>query len=269
MRLTDQFIHIDSIYTAFSAKRESSFNFIGESHNFWEMVYVTHGTVGIMAGSKIYHLHKNEVIFHKPYEFHRIWSAEDSSPEYLIVSFDLSGTGTNYFENLTLKPNDIQSKLLNTLVIYTKENKPRENNFLDCAGKNGSDFSCFVYLLDLILCSFAKSSELISESKSENAMIFEKVVKYMENNLNKNISIEEFSKYANVSLSTLKRIFLKYSSIGIHSYFQMLKIQKAKNLLRNGMSVYNVSKSLGFSNQNNFSLAFKRTVGLSPSEYKK
>lgn len=269
MRSTDKFIHVDSIFTAFSVKRESNFNFFGESHNFWEMVYVTRGTVGIMAGSKIYHLNKNEVIFHKPYEFHRIWSAKDSSPEYLVVSFDLSGTGIGFFENLTLKPNDIQKKLLNTLMIYTKENKPRENNSLDYAGKDGSDFSCFVYLLDLILCSFAKSSELILESKSENAMIFEKVVKYMESNLDKNITIEEFSKYANVSPSTLKRVFLKYSSIGIHGYFQTLKIQEAKNMLKSGMSVYNVSKSLGFSNQNNFSLTFKKAVGFSPTEYKK
>ena len=85
MRLTDSFLHIDGIHTAFSVQREKGYSFKGESHSFWEMVYVLDGTVGIMAGSKIFHLNKGKVVFHKPYEFHRIWSADDSSPAYLVV----------------------------------------------------------------------------------------------------------------------------------------------------------------------------------------
>ena len=52
----DTCVKIDRIYTAFNAKRAPDFSFPGESHDFWELVYVIDGCAGIMADSNIYEL---------------------------------------------------------------------------------------------------------------------------------------------------------------------------------------------------------------------
>lgn len=69
-----------------------------------------------------------------------------------------------------------------------------------------------------------------------------------------------------MSQATLKRIFARYTGIGIHKYFLQLKIKSATELLQSGMNVCQTSEKLGFSSQCYFSTVYKRETGKSPSE---
>ena len=57
--------------------------------------------------------------------------------------------------------------------------------------------------------------------------------------------------------------------MGIHKYLLKLKTAAAIQLLQQGCSVNEVSRQLGFANQNYFSTVFKRETGLPPSRYAK
>lgn len=271
-KATDEYLHIDGIYTAFLGWAKKEFNFEGEFHSFWEMVYVIDGSVGIMSGSNILTLHKGELFFHKPYEFHRIWSADNSAPTYLVISFDLSGNGASLLKDLTLKTSKTELPLLSDIINYILSSNKHEQlstvytTHLDMDSE--PQFSCFVYTLSLLMAKCSKATARDVRDKSESALIFEQVVKYMENHLDGNPTNDELARSANTSVSTLKRIFREYSELSIHSYFMALRIMRAKKLLHEGLSVLEVSEQLGFSSQNNFSAAFKRMTGISPSRYK-
>ena len=64
-------------------------------------------------------------------------------------------------------------------------------------------------------------------------------------------------------------LFKEHCGEGPIEYYSMLKIARAKKLLLDGVSVSKISDMLGYSSIHNFSRAFKKTVGVSPTEYKK
>ena len=267
MRKTDDYIHVDGIHTAFTVTREQDFHYPGESHNFWELVYVNGGTVGITAGSIIHKLSAKDIIFHKPNEFHRIWSEDGTTPTYTVISFNLSGERAAKLEQMVFHTGNAERPLIDALLAQIAENGPGLNPY-DCSGNTASAFARFAYTLDLFLIECLHHTPNEPRLQNEETVLFETVVKYMEQNLNTNPTNAELARIANVSLSTLKRIFLRYTSLGIHAYFTELKMMQAKSMLRQGLSVREVSEALGFSGQNYFSAAFKRSVGVPPSEYR-
>ena len=66
-------------------------------HNFWELVYVTEGSVFVSEDSRVYELSEGDIIFHKPMEFHQI-NADEPGLEIFICSFKMSGELTYKFK---------------------------------------------------------------------------------------------------------------------------------------------------------------------------
>lgn len=73
---TEKEIVIDSIITIHYFEYMRDFVFRGESHDFWEFLYVDRGTVLVTAGESDFQLTTGNIIFHKPKEFHAIRSIE-------------------------------------------------------------------------------------------------------------------------------------------------------------------------------------------------
>ena len=90
-------ISISEIVTLHYYEFDKSFVFSGESHDFWEMVYVDRGQVLVKRDEEELILSQGEIIFHKPSEFHAI-RAYDSSPNFFVVSFDTASAAMKHFE---------------------------------------------------------------------------------------------------------------------------------------------------------------------------
>ena len=123
--------------------------------------------------------------------------------------------------------------------------------------------SLFEYFLTTLELSLVDE-----KSKSNDYSIFTEGVRYIKENLDKDISINALAGYLCVSSSKLKRVFSKYSALSLHKFMLTVKIEKAKELLRSGLSSKEVSKRLGFDNQNYFSASFKKHYGYPPSKLK-
>ena len=80
-------IVIDSIITIHYFEYMRDFVFRGESHDFWEFMYVDKGSVIVQGGEHQFTLHAGDIIFHEPNEFHAIRSVGNSSPNLVAVSF--------------------------------------------------------------------------------------------------------------------------------------------------------------------------------------
>lgn len=129
-----------------------------------------------------------------------------------------------------------------------------------------SEIMLLISLLEYLLNSL-NINESTTKIKSNDYTVFTEAVRYIKENLDKDISINNMSSYLCVSSSKLKRVFAKYSALSIHKFMLAVKTEKAKELLKSGLSSKEVSKRLGFENQNYFSAVFKRETGKSPSEY--
>ena len=93
---------------------------------------------------------------------------------------------------------------------------------------------------------------------------------YMENNLDKNLMIEDVARHLNVSRNSFSKKFKATFNTSPHKYFLSLKLSKAATLLESSeKNINEISDSLGFTDNYVFSKIFKKHFGVSPTTYRK
>lgn len=259
---------VRSVITAFDTIRPKNYYFKGEMHDFWEVVFCLNGSVTATADERVYLLTKGQVLFHKPLEFHRIWSANETSPHIIVFSFEATGDGMRFFENKLFTVNE---RLTNLLIEICK----RTQNALKEAEKNGKNNNEYIYYshkaansIECFLLELynTKAAKYIS-SGSAGSEEYKKIVRVMHENANKNLTVDDIAKLCNMSVSSLKKKFALFSDKGVGKYFTYVKMRKAITMLCDGISAPEISDALEFSSVNYFYAAFKREIGLTPKEY--
>ena len=262
-------IYITKIHSAFIEQKQEKFYYAGESHDFWEMVFVEKGTVGITAGSRVLTCLPGTLVFHKPNEFHRIWNAGPGSIHYTIVSFTAQGDYAQRLYNKVITLAGETEQLMKQLKSQIAECRG-ENRFLpDVFQVPGVHFARFCSTLELFLYACAETADQPREKATGAAAVFAAAVKTMRQNIHRPMKAWELADMLHISLSQLKRVFHQYASTGVHEYFLGMKMDHARLLLRQGQSVGAVAEAVGFDCPNYFSAAFKREVGVSPGQYRR
>ena len=110
-------IVIDSIITIHYFEYMKDFVFHGESHDFWEFLYVDKGSVLVRAGDDQFRLDTGDIIFHEPNEFHAIRSVGNVSPNLVVMSFTSASPAMDLFRRksfaLTMEERTLISAILN------------------------------------------------------------------------------------------------------------------------------------------------------------
>lgn len=262
-------IYINKIHSAFSVEEPEEFNYPGESHDFWEMVFIEKGTAGITAGSRIFTCLPGTLIFHKPNEFHRIWNAGSGSIRFTIISFSLFGDYARILYNKVVTLTDKTEQLMASLKQQISKNQGQSHFLPDVFQCAGVPFGKFCNTLELLLYACAEIADQPRAQVTGQAAIFTAAVKTMRENIHLPLKARELAEILHISLSQLKRIFQQYASTGVHEYFLKMKMDTARDLLRQGQNVSAVAESLGFDSPNYFSAAFKREVGVTPGQYRR
>ena len=81
---------VDSLVTIESLDISQSFTYPIETHDFYELVLLTKGTLGITAGAETFVLEAPAAVLHPPMEFHSLRAAEGTTPHIIIFSFAVS-----------------------------------------------------------------------------------------------------------------------------------------------------------------------------------
>lgn len=113
-------------------------------------------------------------------------------------------------------------------------------------------------------------SESIKERRHNYStdLKIEKVIKYMNQNVDKKITIAELSQLVRLSPTYLSEAFRDATGYSIIKFFNKMKIDKAKELIIEGdKKIKEVARLLGFSDEFYFSRMFKNIEGISPSEF--
>lgn len=93
---------------------------------------------------------------------------------------------------------------------------------------------------------------------------------FIEQNLERDISLNELSGIAHFDPSYLIRVFKKEYNLSPMQYHASLRVEKARNLIRyTNMSIASIADQLGFTTPQDFSRTFKRIDGNPPSFYRR
>ena len=95
------------------------------------------------------------------------------------------------------------------------------------------------------------------------------IIDYLNNNLNRFVSIDELSFYFGYEKSYIMKTFKKHIGITIKAYQNDRRILNSIKGIYNGDSLLKVALDNGFNSLEYYSEIFTKVVGVNPSVYKK
>lgn len=98
----------------------------------------------------------------------------------------------------------------------------------------------------------------------------QQAIDYIKNHYTGNISLEAIATELGMSRYYFARLFKESTGLTPYQYIIQYRVKKAKQLLtQQSLSIKEISRYLGFANQNQFATFFYRYAGVSPNEYRK
>ena len=194
------------------------------------------------------------------------------SEEYVFAGLfhDLiEDTDTTYDEIIAIHFK-VDKDLFSDLTALTpKDTKIAEELFkkaysLYTAGGEKAHFACLSVIYEILNLFLSKSTENLPHILLKAKDIIEKSF------ADSSFSVSLLADKLNISEAYLRMLFSKHMGLSPSAYLKSLRFDRAKKLLETGYySVGTVSEMSGYENEKNFSTAFKKFTGKSPSEYKK
>ncbi len=262
-------IKIESFMSCLNDIRPKGFDFSGEMHDFWEVVYLKSGCAIATADDRVYEITAGQVLFHKPLEFHRIKSAYDSTPHLLNISFTASGERMKRFENaffeLTLEQQAVFETINKKISNITRLHSSGQQDSVEYSAETTEA----AVILENLLIELYDGSQTVTNKRSENEKQYSHIISVLNQNCEDSFSVDDIAKLCGMSVSNLKRVFALYSDIGIAKYFLKLKLRRACELIVSGISTTEIAERLGFSSTAYFNTVFKREMGITPAQFRR
>lgn len=96
-----------------------------------------------------------------------------------------------------------------------------------------------------------------------------RIINYIHENYNKGISLDNIADEFDIHKVYLARIFKEEAGQSVNEYIRNLRIERAKELLRNTDDRINeIVYKIGFNNPQSFYMLFKKYVGVNPNEFR-
>ena len=110
---------------------------------------------------------------------------------------------------------------------------------------------------------------LINSVEITNNLVTNKIIAFLYIHLEDHLNLEDLASELNLSISYMSNCFKKNMGISIMKYYKKIKINRAKTLIKStDKSILEISTTLSFCDQCNFSKIFKDIVGCTPIEYR-
>ncbi|MBO4937944.1 MAG: helix-turn-helix domain-containing protein [Oscillospiraceae bacterium] len=274
-------LSVTNIYTIHYFEYSKDYVFEGETHNFWEIVFVDSGAVEVIAGTSTHVLEKGNIIFHKPNEFHALRADGKRSSNLIVISFDCNDPCMDFFSEKILTTNSQESSLLDTIIHEARQafhsplhdpynNQLQRRTTVPFGSERIIKSTLEIFLISLYRRYAETNNPAVCPPPADNCeRIVEQVHIYLSGRVNQKLTVNDICRDNLISKSSLQSVFHKCMGCGVIEYFNRLKISAAKQMIREGLYTYSqISNILNFSSYQYFSLQFKKYTRMSPTEYR-
>lgn len=255
-----EFVSASEITGSFSAPWRSS----PHMHRDTEIFFIQDGQGEFLIDNKIFQAAKGDLIVYNPFCEHEEISSKTNPLKGLSAIFrkvHLLGKDSGFITDPEHTPIiNLQDSynIVNTLFlqIYT-EYSTRSYGYMEL---NSS------LLYSIIIILYRKMDFIESKSISQATY---KVKKYIEENFNKDLSLNDLSDLVYISPYHLAHTFKDEMGVSPIQYLINCRIEEAKKLLLNSnQSISDIAAHVGYSNANYFNILFKKATGKSPGKFR-
>lgn len=230
----------------------------------------------ISPNSKLYYIIDGELIVETPKEKligkrgdvilipagvkHNFHLTEKNYAKKYWFHFDLKKANNSIFELYSLPYKihiGVNSSIINLF-----------NTVIKHATGKGISNSLAVTGAVMTILSYYIDKCAITEKKTQDDEM-DKAINYIKNNYRENYTLEELSRFVNLSPSYFLKKFKKRTEHSPIQFVKMIKLERAKFLLEQSHeSVGAIMEQLGFFDAAHFSKIFKQRYGHSPRKYR-
>ncbi len=270
-------VNVKQIMSIHYFEFKSDFSFPGETHNYWELVYIDRGRAIITSGEDSFPLKAGEIVFHSPNKLHAIASDPVDPPTVFIITFYCPSDGMKFFENKRLNVPTPLRKYISEMIsdgqeaYFLADDSPYERELVKRAdGLIGSE-QLIKLNLEMLLIKLIRSSTL-PKLKGEQNKVYDKlttqIIDILKGNVYGRVKTEDIVNQLGFSRTYISSVFKDNCGKSITRYFTDLKISEAKYLIRKEMyTISQISDFLCFDNPHYFCRVFKRETGMTPRQY--
>lgn len=260
-------VALDGVYTAFQERIEPDYVFRGEVHDFYELVLVMEGTIGVTAGGDSFMMEAPSAILHPPMEFHSLRGTGNKPAKIIIFSFSASAMPDfEAFRFLLSQENLARSRQV--LSLFRRSCNAELKNILQILPGREREAQHALNGLEALLLTLTETRSDQGADASAGARNYRRALEVIEENIALPLDTATLARLAHMSTSLLKKTFSRYAGVGVMEYFRTHKINAAIPLLRAGGSVKEIASQLGFTDAGYFSTVFRRVTGHSPTYYR-
>ncbi|MFA9560005.1 helix-turn-helix domain-containing protein [Evansella sp. AB-rgal1] len=247
----------------FSFNTVKNMTFHPHLHQQIEIVYVLEGEMEVSINGQSKVLQSNELAISFPNAIHSYKTSEFSKIAILIFNIDIA---TDY-SNLLLQHEPttpfLQSRGIHKDIPYCM------NTFQEESPKN-MDIKLLRGYVSMMLGRILESLTLVETNQSINSNLTHRMLVYIMNHFQEEITLESVAKHLGASKYYLSRIFSKKIGSNFNTYINSLRVRHAQYLLSNSnKSITEIAYESGFESQRTFYRAFKQESNIIPREYRK
>lgn len=249
-------------------------------HGEFEINFVNSGCAEFICGDEKFVTHAGDIVLVKPNILHAIYPIGKNSQVYDTIVFSvqmLGGGDSDRSSAECIKPilTDF-CKIIPVITpqhVYYGEIKTTVENIFSCAKGNSAS-------LDLLMKSellrlfwiLENGGDIVfqKDAPTGHSEILKPVIDYINRNFSENITISQLCNIAHFSRSYFFSVFKEVTGVGAIEYLCTVRIKNAcEMLVATDFSTSQIAFECGFKNLSNFNRHFKKTVGVTPTEYRK
>ena len=210
------------------------------------------------------------VILSSPFTLHSMSSVDEDTNKFGRYIFYFGESTLRNFNDY-LMPMDILRQNIGLLFKLNVDEAEELKKIAEMYHKNKTEVENDRVLAMFINKLMALCPPERIEMVGATSFYIQDVLRYISENFMSGLDISVISKRFAVSRSKLDRDFKKFAGITVHSYVELCRLNQAKYLLeyRSDLSVSDIALMCGFKSENYFFPFFKKTVGKTPSEYRR
>jgi AraC-like DNA-binding protein len=143
--------------------------------------------------------------------------------------------------------------------------------YLELAGPQvphgGSGSGMITVALSALMIRAANSKTHAASSAATRLPAIERALDHLRERYLREISLDDLASAARLSKFHFLRLFSVAVGATPHRYQLLLRIARARELLRHGVEIASVAQSTGFFDQSHFTRCFREIVGITPGRY--
>ncbi|MEC0168564.1 AraC family transcriptional regulator [Paenibacillus graminis] len=245
-------------------------------HEAYELYLFLRGNVNFYIENSCYHLERGDLLVINPEEMHRSFSLDESQYERITINLQksylhrLSTPATHLSGCFDYRPKGkgnivhLDDAQLKQFLRHTSDLEEALSS--DAYGSDIIFNSAIAQLLVLTNTIFHHASFVPADIMPE---LVRNTMDYIESHLGQNITLEQLAGNFHLNSTYISRQFKKHTGLTLRSYIVDRRIQLAKSLLSEGLSITEVCYQSGFSDYANFIRSFTKIAGISPGKFAK